>query len=189
MRLLVVGLLLLSLTACGTTSKIQPVGLSGASVAGAESPNPYRKYETVAVLDFRNATGKNETMTVAATSRFADWIADELKKSNSFSEVLREKPEGEALIVTGEITRYEEGQAMLRFFIGMGAGSSYFDATVRLSDNLSGAEIGLVKVDKNSWPLGGAVASAQSADNFMRGAAKSIAKSLKEQRASSTAIQ
>jgi hypothetical protein len=38
--------------------------------------------------------------------------------------------------------------------------------------------LGTVSIDKNSWALGGAIASAQSVETFMQGAAKKIATEL-----------
>jgi opacity protein-like surface antigen len=72
------------------------------------------------------------------------------------------------------ITKYEEGNSMLRLFIGMGAGSSFFEAEVYFRDS-NGAVIGKIKADKNSWALGGGVAAAQNPTMFMNGAADKIA--------------
>ncbi len=74
-----------------------------------------------------------------------------------------------------EITRLKKGSAAARLLIGFGAGSSYFDATVRVRDGASGADYGTIMVDKNSWALGGGLASAQSVESFMEGAAKKVA--------------
>ena len=63
----------------------------------------------------------------------------------------------------------------MRMLIGLGAGSSYFDANVRFTANESGELLGQMKVDKNSWALGGGMASGQTVDTYMRAAAKKIA--------------
>ena len=190
MRRLIAVLLVLAVSACGTTSAIQPVGIQaatpvagGATAAATVAHNPYRDYNRVAVLDFNNATGSSEASDSFATRMFADMIAAEIKKRGSFAEITREKPEGESLVISGDITRYDEGSAALRLLIGLGAGSSYFDAMVRLTDNVSGAELGVVTVDKNSWGLGGALASAQTTQSFMEGAAESIAEDLQKLKA------
>ena len=62
--------------------------------------------------------------------------------------------------------------------IGLGAGSSYFDADVVFSDNPSGRRLGQISTDKNSWFLGGGLAAGQSVEGFMHGAAKKVAKEL-----------
>lgn len=64
---------------------------------------------------------------------------------------------------------------MLRLFIGMGAGSAFFEADVYFRDS-KGATVGKIKADKNSWALGGGVAAAQNPTMFMNGAAEKIAK-------------
>jgi hypothetical protein len=67
-----------------------------------------------------------------------------------------------------------EGNAALRMFVGMGAGSSYFDANVRFSDS-RGKSLGMIRVDKNSWALGGGLAATQTVDTYMREGAKKTA--------------
>jgi hypothetical protein len=79
------------------------------------------------------------------------------------------------VIIAGEVTRYTEGDSFARFMIGFGAGSSYFDATVRFTDGLNHEEVGVIKVDKNSWVLGGGYASGQTPEMYMAEAAKKIA--------------
>ena len=56
----------------------------------------------------------------------------------------------------------------------MGAGSAFFEADVQFRDG-KGNSIGQVKVDKNSWALGGGLAAGQSPLTFMDGAAEKIA--------------
>jgi uncharacterized NAD-dependent epimerase/dehydratase family protein len=68
----------------------------------------------------------------------------------------------------------------------MGAGSSYFDATTALADAETGASLGLVTTDKNSWALGGGIAAGQTVQSFMQGAAEKIAKELKERKKGAT---
>lgn len=48
-----------------------------------------------------------------------------------------------------------KGNAALRSLVGMGAGSSNFNPNVYLTDATTGKEIGMMKVDKNTWALGG----------------------------------
>ncbi len=176
------------LVACGTTSNIQ---LSPRPEAlGSSAPIDLVGYEKVVVLDFVDATDKSKlaaddarfhsnTMS-SAVRTFPDLIADQIRATGAFQEVVRGPSPGKALVISGSITRLTEGSPSLRLWIGMGAGSSYFDATTDLSDAESGASIGQVRVDKNSWPLGGAIASAQSVQTFMQGAAEKIAAQLRD---------
>jgi hypothetical protein len=69
-----------------------------------------------------------------------------------------------------------EGNVALRLLVGMGAGSSYFDANIRLIDGASGATLSTTKVDKNSWGLGGGIAASQTVESFMNQGAKAVAK-------------
>ena len=206
-KLLAAVLTLLVLSACGTTSDIKPVGAppadnaaappeqstkasakAAAEAAVASAIAAYQRYDRVVVLDFVDGTDKtkisadkriafDEAMKIAVRD-FADRIAGEIRKTGVFTQVLREPAEGEALRISGTITRYASGNAMLRLLIGFGAGSSYFDATVDLSDNTSAEKLGQVIVDKNSWGLGGAIAASQNVEGFMQGAAEKIAKDL-----------
>ncbi|MEX2498984.1 MAG: DUF4410 domain-containing protein [Wenzhouxiangellaceae bacterium] len=124
-----------------------------------------------------------EAKTAAATRTFADLIAAEIRKTGAYAEVLRE-PTGEpAVMVTGTIIAYKEGNAAARFLVGMGAGSSYFDAEVFFSDLISSEQLAEVRVDKNSWALGGGLAAGQTVEHFTQGAAKKIARELAEAKA------
>ncbi|MBI1882747.1 MAG: DUF4410 domain-containing protein [Chlamydiae bacterium] len=110
---------------------------------------------------------------------FADVIALEIKKLNVFDEVLRDGVLDEnTLLIDGTVTRYEAGSPMARLLIGFGAGSSYFDAWVNVKRGPSEELLGTVKVDKNSWVLGGGIAATQTPDDYMKAAATRIAQDL-----------
>jgi hypothetical protein len=182
-----------ALVACGTTSNIKPSPASAVAGNSAQKNSPIvdlSGYEKVIVLDFVDATDKSKltpdkarfysnTMSSAVRS-FPDLIAEQVRATGAFQEVVRGPSPGKALSISGSITRLTEGSPALRLWIGMGAGSSYFDATTDLSDAESGASIGQVRTDKNSWPLGGAIASAQTVQTFMQGAAEKIAAQLRD---------
>lgn len=176
--LLVAGALLLQ--GCGTTSGLKPV--DEAAVLD------FSNYDRVVVLDFADHTDKSglkpdkrivyEAKTSAATRTFAELIAAEIRKTGAYAEVLRAETEEPAIVVSGSIVRLEEGNATARFLVGMGAGSSYFDAAVFFADSQSDAHLAEVKVDKNSWALGGGLAAGQTVEHFMQGAAKKVAREL-----------
>ena len=128
------------------------------------------------VQDFRSAVSDDDGSTVAAGRQFADMIAVEVRSAKPGVPVDRtSRADANSLVIGGEITRSVEGNAALRLFVGMGAGSSYFDADVRLSDGGSGRSLGVLRADKNSWGLGGGIAAGQTVEVFMRGAAHKTA--------------
>ena len=158
----------LILTSCGTTSSLQ-------DPHGATITTPSRKFAKVTVQDFKATILDKEGKAGAAQISFADRIATAIKKSGKFSNVGRNaKPDANTLVIDGTITKYEEGKPALRLFIGMGAGSSFFEADVEFRDGKR-TSIGKIKVDKNSWALGGGVAAGQTPQTFMDGAADKVA--------------
>ncbi|MCE3001376.1 MAG: DUF4410 domain-containing protein [Xanthomonadaceae bacterium] len=176
LRLVVGVILVLSLAACGSTSKMQRSGDTAELDLSA--------YTTIVVADFANAPSKPpkadkrvayDAEVDAARQRFARMLVDELRAYGVRGEIVRGEGLPGALLITGDITRYKEGNAALRLIVGFGAGSSYFDATVRFVDSDSGRVLGTITVDKNSWPLGGALAALQDGDSHMQGAAARIA--------------
>lgn len=95
----------------------------------------------------------------AAGVTFAGYLQAEPVKLNVFEDVSR-------------------GSAVAKFPIGMGAGSTYFDATVQIRDGVTGENLGEILVDKNSWVLGAAILAAQNVEGFMRGGAEKVAREL-----------
>lgn len=159
-------------TGCGTTSNLKTS--EGADIRSIQ------KYSKVSVLDFGNQTGKKTDMTLDHVHelgrQFADKIALELQSAKVFEKVTRTTaPETGSLLVSGNITRCTEGSPGLRLWIGMGAGSSYFDATVEFADADTTQKLGEILVDKNSWGLGGGAAAAQTVEHFMQAAARKVA--------------
>jgi len=170
------------LAGCGTVSEMETedgTPLFDASV-----------FEQVVVLDFTDETStktsdeseeaEHDEAVRIAGRLFADKIAAELKKKGIFKEVTRTETEGGALVIGGAITRYQEGNAAVRFLIGLGAGSSYFDATVNFINDADGATLGVMKVDKNSWVLGGGLAATQTVESYMNEAARKVAAELEK---------
>ena len=160
---------------CGTTSKLKAT--QGCNLQSLQ------KYRQVSVLDFADKTSGKEPGNKMREhgQHFADLIAVELIKTKAFDKVDRvESPQPGSLAISGDITRCTEGSSSLRYWIGLGAGSSYFDATLRYCDADSGQQIGEIIVDKNSWALGGGLAAEQTVQKFMEGAAKKAAAQLAE---------
>lgn len=166
----------LSLAACGSTSKLK-------QAEGAAAPD-LSAYQVIVVTEFSNVPAKPpkaakraeyDRVVGAASQRFAQMLVNALGRYGVQGRIVRESDAPGALRIEGDITRYKEGNAALRLIVGFGAGSSYFDATVRFVDADSGRVLGTIAVDKNSWPLGGALAALQDADSHMQGAAERIA--------------
>jgi hypothetical protein len=111
----------------------------------------------------------------SARVSFPDHIASEINKAGRFSSVARNaKPDANTLVIDGVITKYDEGSTQKRIWLGMGFGMSFLEASVNFRDS-KGNSVGMIKVDKNSWPLGGALAAGQNPHSFMNGAADKIA--------------
>ena len=158
---------LFSLTGCGSTSALK--NTQGQAIVSA------RKFSKVTVQNFKLSLEEPAQHANEAPTYFADRIASEIKKTGRFQSVSQNsQPDANTLVINGVITKYVEGNSVLRFFIGMGAGSSFFEADVYFRDS-KGATLGKIKVDKNSWALGGGVAAAQNPTMFMNGAADKIA--------------
>jgi hypothetical protein len=165
--LLIAASAIFLLNACGTTSSLQNAG--GQVVTSA------KRFSKVTVQDFKLSLPEPEANSENAPKYFADRIAAELKTGGRFASVSRNAtPDANTLVINGVITKYHEGNSMLRLFIGMGAGSAFFEADVHFR-NSKGDIIGKIKADKNSWALGGGVAAAQNPTMFMNGAAEKIA--------------
>jgi hypothetical protein len=155
------------LTSCGTTSSLQDT--RGKSLTST------RKFTKVTVLDFRSTDLKHPMKVNQAKVDFANYIAAELKKRGKFSSVARNaKPDANTLVITGTITKYEEGSVAKRMLLGMGFGMAVFEANVEFRDS-KGSVIGTIKVDKNSWPLGGVIGAVEKPEDFMEGAAEKVA--------------
>ncbi len=179
-----VFVLALLLVGCGTTSKMEMVPIEPGITMQLS------KFDKIVVHDFvdhatvKTKASKREEKRAEmqrVTRDFADMIAEEIRIKGGFQSVTRDGiPDENTMIISGSISRYKEGRGVMRFLIGMGAGSAYFDAVVECSDGGTGEPIGSIIVDKNSWALGGGFAAGQSAQGFMRGAARSVANQLYE---------
>jgi Domain of unknown function (DUF4410) len=166
-RLLILALAGCLLSSCGTTSSLK--GARGEEITST------RKFSKVTVQDFKLSVSEMGEKVTASKAYFPDRIATALNKTGRFASVKRNAaPDASTLIIDGVITKYVEGNPTLRLFIGMGAGSAFFESDVSFRDN-KGATIGKIKVDKNSWALGGGIAAGQNPQSMMEGAADKIA--------------
>lgn len=187
--------------ACGTTSELQqpakPETVSATTPAQETAAHAQVKphvdlsgYDKVVVLDFTDGTDTSKlkpeqvhphsTMMANNLHIFSDLIAQKISETKAYSEVAREPAPGKALVVSGKVTRLVEGNGTLRLLVGFGAGSSYFDAMVQLTDAESGNVIASASTDNNSWALGGGLAATQTVQSFMDLSATRIAARLRD---------
>lgn len=178
-QLLLIAIVVCS-TGCGSVSGLK------SDPAGTMRIADYRRVE---VLDFSASGGQKFTdaaqqddydaSLAEAQHVFADKIADAITATGAFDEVSRQSLTGQALRVSGDITRYDEGNIVARGLTGF-AGQTHFEATVTIVDAATGQAIARVEVDRNSWPLPIATAAStlQTTDYFMNNAAKKVADEL-----------
>lgn len=172
--------LMLLAAACGSVSGLKPN--AGATTRIAD-------YRQVEVLDFSASGGEKfpdaskqaeyDASLADARKKFADKIAEAITATGSFDAVSRQPLASGALRVSGDITRYDEGNIVARGLTGF-AGQTHFEAVVTIVDATSGKQIARIDVDRNSWPLpvGASASTLQTTNFFMEGAAKKVAEEL-----------
>jgi hypothetical protein len=165
---------------CGSVSGLKRE--SGATTRIAD-------YRRVEVLDFNASGGEKfpdaakqaeyDASLLEARRKFADKIAEAITATGSFDEVSRQPLASGALRVSGDITRYDEGNIVARGLTGF-AGETHFEAVVVATDAATGRQIATLNVDRNSWPLpiGASASTLQTTNFFMEGAAKKVAAEL-----------
>jgi len=171
----------LLLTGCATTPAIKPAGGGPLDLAGYQAVlvNDFGDKVTPPGTDLRDQDSRDQVR--SAGRNFADLIASEIRKTQSFQQVVREgAPAAPTLLVSGNITRYERGDVTFRRTLGLGAGSCYFDAIVEIKDAKTGGLLGTVTVDRGSFILGGDIAASQTPETFMEEAARRIAKEIRK---------
>lgn len=175
LSILMIGTLL---SGCGTTSSMQSSKGKGFKFETT------RKYSIVIVEKFSDKiteTDAADSDIKQACEEFPAMIAENLKKTGVFKDVLREGiPAEKTLVIKGEITKIIYGDAAIRAIVGFGAGSSYFDAVVNFYDGSTNELIGMINVNKNSWILGGGLAAGQTPESYMKEASKKIAQEVKQ---------
>ena len=170
----------LLLGGCGTLGKLD---------ASAERKREIADFQRVVIGEFvanddrkaRDAqqADKRSAQIDEGRKAFAARIAQELREIGAFEEVLEGEGSGPALKIEGSIDQWEPGNVAARSLVGF-VGKSEFDATVIFRDLDSGAELGRLNVNRNSWPLpiGTFTNVVQSVEFHMGLAAKRIAHEL-----------
>lgn len=143
------------------------------------------EYTTAVVIDFNDATTPEQELVqenlaehrkkvAAAGRRFADLIAARLVADEVYAVVLREPSPADAILITGDITRYVEGDTATRLLMGMISGRSRLDGEIQFSDNRSGDAIGAFNIAKKSWALGGLFAAGQTVEDYITDGAEAV---------------
>jgi hypothetical protein len=163
--------------------------VSGLSHEQASAPARIADFSRVEVLDFSASdetpiedakkAGEHAQGLADAQKAFADKIAEEIRATGAFAEVARGPGPRPALRVSGDISRYDEGNIVARGLTGF-AGQTHFDARIDVADTDSGRSLATLSVDRNSWPLpvGASLSTLQTTNYFMNNAAKKIAQEL-----------
>jgi hypothetical protein len=163
--------------------------VSGLTREAANAPARIADFDRVEVLDFSASDSQvfdDATKQAAhlvdvnqARREFADKIAEAITATGAFNDVSRQPGTGPALRVSGDISRYDEGNVVARGLTGF-AGQTHFDATVNITDSSSGQVLATLNIERNSWPLpvGASMSTLQTTNYFMNNAAKKIADEL-----------
>lgn len=168
-------LLLLIITSCGSVSKVLVTNGDDARNANLQD----QKYEVIIVDKFELAddfkTSLQEDYKKQHLSKdFADRIYGNLsnKAFHHGINVYRVDDDfklgrKKAIILSGVIKKYDDGNSFLRGFIGLGAGRAKFNSDVVLKDFKNKKELGIIEVRKGSWLLGGYIAMTHDASKLM----------------------
>ncbi len=171
MKNIIFLILTIILSSCGSTSSIR-------NAQPSESRISFSNYDYIVVNDFGDGTSKSsdDPHIISEGKRFADLIASAIKSKKSFDKVQRNvNSTDRAILIDGDITRYDEGNAVMRILIGLGAGSSHFNAKINIKDNETKELLGSMDANKMSWALGGTIAGSQDVKSHMNSVADSIA--------------
>lgn len=168
----------LLLSGCGTVSSMQ------SSKGKSFKFDTTKKFDTVIVEKFTDKvaiTDASASEIKFTCESFAEMIRSKIEDKGVFKAVLKEgTPTEKTLVIRGELIKLVNGNGALRAMIGFGAGSSYLDAVVNFYDGSTNELIGVINVNKNSWVLGGALASAQDPRSYMNEASNKIACEVKK---------
>lgn len=187
-NILLLLLISITITACGTTSGLQDTASNSEQTSNNSENNSekatqktfnFSQYNSVVIEQFSDKTEKGNIPS-AAKKNFANLIESYVRDTGAFEKVTQNPEEvtGNTLVITGDITRYAKGNTALKALVGLGAGSTYFDATVRVEDLTTQKQLGEIIVDRNSWALGGVIAATQTVEQFMNEAADKVGKEL-----------
>lgn len=168
-------LFFLVITSCGSVSKV--IVTSGSDIKSDKLQN--KNYEVIIVDKFELAddfktslVNKNKKQDL--TEDYADRVYSNLfiKASSRGIRVYRTGRKfrigkKKAIILSGVIKKYDDGNSLLRGLVGFGAGRAKFNSDVVLKDFKNKKELGIIEVRKGSWLLGGYIAMTHDASELM----------------------
>ncbi|WP_341758410.1 DUF4410 domain-containing protein [Candidatus Tisiphia endosymbiont of Ditula angustiorana] len=144
MKNIIFLILTIMLSSCGSTSSIR-------NAQPSESRVDFSSYDYIIINDFEDGTSKSsdDPHVISEGKRFADMIASSIKSKKLFDKVQRNVDSTDrAILIDGKITKYSEGNAVMRTLIGFGAGSSRFDAKINIKDNETKKLLGILLVNE-----------------------------------------
>lgn len=112
--------------------------------------NPFvelEDYQTIVVEDFEDGG-------IGIGSVMADQLASELIRRGDFERVLRERTGERAIVVSGQITDYDEGNVALRVKFGKGVGQARLSMDVMLTVAPTGDFVGEMQIRKTTQTFG-----------------------------------
>lgn len=111
-------------------------------------------YDYIIINDFKDGTSKSSDnpRVISEGKRFFDMIASSIKSKKLFDKVQRNVDSTDrAILIDGKITKYSEGNAVMRTLIGFGVSISHFNAKINIKDNETKKLLGSIDANKMSW--------------------------------------
>ena len=171
LRILFLALLVLPLAAAAGISKFDPErGVKAKDLKGYTrvAVEPLTDAVKGEYKDAEEEKVRRERIVNAGTL-FAAHLAKRLEESGKFEAVGNAPVEGATLLIGGQITKFERGNAVARYS-GV-FGRSRFGAHVELKDAKTGKLLGHIDLEIASSVIPGAVNVIQSVSQFMEGGA------------------
>ncbi len=134
-----------------------------------------KTYSKVVVRDFSCKVANAGESAKKITTAFSNEIVSSVSSKGAFTSVSKNgKITPDTLIITGAVTDYEEGNAGLRFVVGMGAGKAYFVSDVTYLDGATNKTVGTMNVDQ-AIAAGGVIGATAKPENLVKEAAVNVA--------------
>lgn len=165
------------LTSCGSISKIK-----------SSSKIDLGKYERVVIMDFDNKTGKaifidqNKT---PINQSFPDKIYHQLHSSPEFADINLIKTKSANfiskgnLVITGEITKADDGNDVLRGIFGLW-GRSRLTANIDFIDGNTKKSIAQIEIKKASLAFGLFISANQNLEYLIQDSANNVSDKIKK---------
>lgn len=144
------------------------VGCAHGKMGNVEQPvakNSVSKGETIHVMtikadsaqisgDKAGDTHRTESIKSEITGRFNHAVAEQLRRKGFSADAVESAPSS-GMVLTGKVTKIENGSAAARILVGMGAGSANMYTDFKLSDVKSQKVLGKFEIIATSGGNGG----------------------------------